>query len=97
MNNKQACASNGNGAAQMVPSGTGKAKLARIPLSAMYERTDKRGRRYLSGRIGLLRLLVFRTDQVSEGDPVWEAILVEGRHISSDQRELASAIDDAAA
>jgi hypothetical protein len=46
----------------------------------MDERMDKRGQRYLSGR---LARLVVRTDEVSEGYPVWEAVVVEGQHIKA--------------
>lgn len=87
---------NGSADARKPPLGNGKAKLARIPLAPMYERTDKRGRRYLSGRLGLLRLLVFRTNEVSEGDPVWEAVIVEGNHINDSQRALAAQTEEVA-
>ena len=45
-------------------------RLARIPLTPMYQRVDKRDQTNLSGQIGLLRLLIFQTDQVSQSDPV---------------------------
>jgi hypothetical protein len=49
----------------------------------MDERIDKHGQRYLSGRLALLRLFVVRTEKASEGDPVWEPVLVEGQHIKA--------------
>jgi hypothetical protein len=46
----------------------------------MYERTNRRGERYLVGRIGNLKLMVLSTSEVSKGDRVWQAFLTEGVH-----------------
>ena len=52
-------------------------RLARMPLAPMYERVDKRGTRYLAGRFGGMKLLVFETNEESRGQKVWQAIVCE--------------------
>jgi len=37
-------------------------------------------RRYLTGRVGQLKVLVVATDQVSKGERVWQAFVTEGRY-----------------
>jgi hypothetical protein len=86
---------NGNGPAAKPHNGTGKPKPARLPIGSFYARIDKRGRRYLSGRLGLMRVMIFETEAISEGDRVWEGVLVEGPHVSQDQRALAAQVEEA--
>jgi hypothetical protein len=87
------------------PSGTPAARKAggngrrtpspvRLPIGSFYARTDKRGRRYLSGRLGLMKLMLFETEVISEGDRVWEAVLVEGPHVTDNQRAVAAQIEE---
>lgn len=72
----------------------GKPKLARLPIGSFYARTDRYGRRYLSGRLGLMKVMIFETEATSEGDVVWEGVLVEGPHVSEDQRALAAQVEE---
>jgi hypothetical protein len=51
-----------------------------LPLAAMYERTNKRGEKYIVGRIGHLKLMILCADEVSKGDRVWQAFITEGVH-----------------
>jgi hypothetical protein len=51
-----------------------------LPVMQLYERTAKNGRRYLTGRVGQLKVLVVATDQVSKGERVWQAFVTEGRY-----------------
>ena len=44
----------------------------------MYERTNKHGDTYLVGRLGLMKLLVVPTDEISKGERVWQAFLAQG-------------------
>jgi hypothetical protein len=46
----------------------------------MYERINKRGEKYIVGRIGHLKLMILCTDEVSKGDRVWQAFITEGVH-----------------
>ena len=90
MNNTQACPSNGKGTdRKTVASG----RPARLPLGSFFCRTDRYGRRYLSGRLGLMKLLIFETGQTSQGDAVWEGVLVEGPHPTDEQRALAQELE----
>jgi hypothetical protein len=49
----------------------------------MYEDTDRRGRTDLSARLALPRRHVVLAEEASEGDPVWEVVLVEGQDIKA--------------
>ena len=90
MNNNQACASSGKGAGHKIAAS---GRPARLPLGSFYCRTDRYGRRYLSGRLGLMKLLIFETGQASQGDAVWEAVLVESHHATDEQRALARELE----
>jgi hypothetical protein len=80
----------------MTSQSNGKPKPVRLPIGSFYARIDKRGRRYLSGRLGQMKLMLFETEAVSEGDRVWEGVLVEGPHVSDDQRALAAQVEEVA-
>ena len=69
-------------------------RLARIPLSPMYERTDKYGQRYLSGRLGSLKLMIFESEHESQGQRVWQAMLVQGPHVTPEQIAIADNVED---
>ena len=75
--------------------GNGKPKPARLPIGSCYLRTDRYGRRYLSGRLGQMKLMLFETGEISQGDVIWEGVLVEGPHVTDDQRALAAAVEEA--
>jgi hypothetical protein len=49
-----------------------------IPMAKHYERTNRHGRRYLSGRLGDARIFVVATGEESKGNAVWLS-LNEGR------------------
>ena len=69
----------------------------KLPLGSLYERAGKCGRRYLVGRLGMMKLLVVSTGETSRGNPVWECFLTEGPYVSDAQRALAQEIDSAGA
>lgn len=71
----------------------GSGRPARIPLGTFYGRVDRHGRKYLSGRLGLMKLMIFETEQTSQGDAVWEGVLVEGPHPTEEQRALAQELE----
>ena len=69
-------------------------RTPKIPLTQMFERTGASGKRYLVGRMGLLKLLIVPSGEVSRGDPVWQAFVFEGLS-TEEQRLLAEAVEDA--
>lgn len=49
-----------------------------IPLTRLYERTSRKGTKYLAGRLGLASVFIFKTDDVSDdGQPIWRVVLQE--------------------
>ena len=86
---------NGDATTGKPPAGNRKPKPVRLPIGSFYARVDKRGRRYLSGRLGLMKIMIFETAEVSEGDVVWEGVLVEGPHVEEHQRALAAQVEEA--
>jgi hypothetical protein len=62
---------------------------AMIPMAKLYERTSRRGRRYLVGRLGDARIFVVCTSEESKGDPVWQLSLNEGRYTTDGDKKLA--------
>jgi hypothetical protein len=51
---------------------------ASLPLAKLYERTSKKGSQYFVGRLGLARVTLLRSTEVSEsGDQVWTLLLQE--------------------
>jgi hypothetical protein len=63
-----------------------------IPMARLYERTNRSGRRYLSGRLGDARVFVVCTGETSKGDPIWQLSLNEGRYTSAEDMERARGV-----
>lgn len=55
-------------------------KGASIPLATLYERVNAKGVRYLAGRIGHSKVLIFETDGTDErrGERIWQLVLTDG-------------------
>ena len=68
-------------------------KIPSIPLTQVYEKTNPRGRRYMVGRIGTVKLLVIATDQVDRGDPVWQVYVGQGPYPPDGAAELAREVE----
>ena len=66
----------------------------KLPLGPVYERTNKHGDRYLVGRLGLMKLLIVPTDEISKGDRVWQAFVAQGPYATDEQRTLAAQIEE---
>jgi len=49
-----------------------------IPLTRVYERRTARGRRYLVGPTGIAKILFVESDEVGDGDKVWQVFLAQG-------------------
>jgi hypothetical protein len=64
-----------------------------IPLTQVYEKTNRRGRRYMVGRIGTVKLLVVATDQFDRGEPVWQVYLGQGPYPPEGAAELAREVE----
>jgi hypothetical protein len=60
-----------------------------IPMARLYERTNRSGRRYLSGRLGDARVFVVCTGEESKGNPIWQLSLNEGRYTTDEDKRLA--------
>ena len=69
-------------------------RTPKIPLTELFERTGASGTRYLVGRMGLLKLLIVPSGEVSRGNPVWQAYVFEGPHVTEEQRHLPEAVED---
>ena len=65
----------------------------KLPLGPVYERTNKHGDIYLVGRLGLMKLLIVPTDEVSKGDRVWQAFVAQGPYATDEQRALARELE----
>ena len=52
--------------------------MSRIALARVFERVDRDGKRFMTGRIGSAKLLIVPTGIISRGEPVWQVILGEG-------------------
>lgn len=50
-----------------------------IPLATLYERISVKGERYLAGRMGHTKVLVFGTDELGdEGQRIFQLVLADG-------------------
>jgi hypothetical protein len=65
----------------------------KLPLGPVYERINKHGQRYLVGRLGLMKLLVVPTDEISKGERVWQAFLAQGPYATDQQAALARELE----
>ena len=61
-----------------------------IPLTRVYERKNARGRRYLTGRIGIAKVLIVETDELSDGDRIWQVFLAQGPYSPENAAALAA-------
>jgi hypothetical protein len=52
-------------------------KIPHVALSKLFERRNKRGERYLVGRLGDARVLIVASGEVSRGEPVWRLFVGE--------------------
>src|SRR5258705_5688882 len=85
--------SNGNGGEKRLVVNPNKGPS--IPLATLYERANAKGR-YLAGRIGHTKVLIFETDERGdEGQRIWEMVLAEGPYppkgVAERARDLESA------
>src|SRR5262245_15931494 len=60
--------------------------IPNLPLCEVYARVNPRGRRYLVGRVGTLKLLIMETDGQSKGERVWQACFWPGAVCASGPR-----------
>lgn len=64
-----------------------------IPLARLFERISKKGNHYLTGRLGLAKIAIVKTDETTEdGTAIWALLMSEGSSARSDQSKPA---DDA--
>jgi hypothetical protein len=55
----------------------------RIRLAKLYERVSARGNRYLIGRLGLAKVVMFQGEPTEDGTPTWDVYVTPG----SDQQQ----------
>jgi hypothetical protein len=65
-----------------------------VSLARLFERVNKNGRRYFVGRIGSAKLLIVPTNEISRGEPVWQAVLGEGFYDEKNGTAMAQGIED---
>ena len=68
--------------------------MSRIALARVFERVDRDGKRFMTGRIGSAKLLIVPTGIISRGEPVWQVILGEGFYEELNGTGAAKAIED---
>jgi len=61
-------------------------KIPHIALAKVFERVNRKGERYLSGRLGDARLLIVATGEVSRGEAVWRVFLGEAPYTDESVR-----------
>jgi hypothetical protein len=70
-------------------------KIPHVALGKVFERVNRRGERYLTGRLGEAKLLIVRSGEVSRGEYVWRIFLGEAPYTDEAVRggELAQVED----
>jgi hypothetical protein len=69
--------------------------IPHVALAQVFERVNRKGQRYLVGRIGIAKLLIVPSGEVSRGEPVWQVFLGEGAYTPEGLAGLAHAAEDA--
>jgi len=52
-------------------------KIPHVALGKVFERVNRRGERYLAGRLGDAKLLIVPSGEVSRGEAIWRIYLGE--------------------
>jgi len=68
-------------------------RIPHVALAQVFERTNRAGRRYLVGRVGVAKLLIVATGEMSRGEPVWQVFLGEGPHAPAELAPLSQVED----
>jgi hypothetical protein len=66
-------------------------RIPHVALGQLFERVNKRGQRYLTGRLGIAKLLIVPSGEISRGERVWKVFLGEGLYADENQRGTAMA------
>jgi hypothetical protein len=66
-------------------------KIPHVALGQVFERVNGKGQRYLVGRLGIAKLLIVPSGEVSRGEAVWKVFLGEGLYDDENQRLAALA------
>jgi hypothetical protein len=58
-----------------------------VPLCRLYERVSKNGNHYLAGRLGAAKIVVLKSNEVSDdGVPIWNVLVSEAPVKSQGER-----------
>jgi hypothetical protein len=63
-----------------------------LVVAHLYEHVSRRGKRYLVGRIGAVRLFLVDTGTVSRGSKVWQLTIDQGNEVTPEQLSLAQEV-----
>jgi hypothetical protein len=66
-------------------------KIPAVGLGEVFERVNKRGQRYLAGRLGAAKLLIVPSGEMSRGEPVWRVFVGEAPYTDESLRGAAQA------
>jgi len=69
-------------------------RIPHVALGKVFERVNRKGQRYLVGRIGIAKLLIVLSGEVSRGEPVWQVFLGEGPYTPEGLAGLAHVAED---
>jgi hypothetical protein len=64
-------------------------RIPHVALGQLFERTNRRGQRYLVGRLGIAKLLIVPSGEVSRGEQIWKIYLGEGLYADENAKATA--------
>jgi hypothetical protein len=66
-------------------------RIPHVALGQVFERVNKRGEKYLVGRLGIAKLLIVPSGEVSRGEAIWKIFLGEGLYDQENAKALSLA------
>jgi hypothetical protein len=60
--------------------------IPHVALGQVFERTNRKGEKYFVGRLGIAKLLIVPSGEVSRGEPVWKIFVGEGLYVAENAK-----------